>query len=871
MLWTLSSQANEMVLSENWQIQDSALVSATPDVISTVGFPTKNWIATTVPQTVLGALTSPQLISFDPFIAENLLLLPGSGSYYSPSQNFGTQVIPAQSPFGRPWYYRTEFTLPTSPAEPPFVDLQLLGATYGATVWLNGRQLPSTAQNKGTYRTPQFNITPYLREGANALAIAVGPSQPSDLTASWVDWNPTPQDKNMGLWQNVVLKIHGAVAIAHPQVTSQINGVGQDARLTVEAEVTNSSAENVTGVLNGKITTATGSIFFSKEVSIASGSTKLIQFVPSDFPQLIISHPDLWWPAQMGSPTLHSLELTFSQNQQVSDRATLAFGIREITSELTTNGSRLFKVNGKPIEIKGGGWSSDLFLRFSPDRVQKELRYVKDLGLNTIRLEGRFEPDYFLNQTDQAGLLVMTGWVCCNAWQDNKSWSEEQTQIATLSLRDQIYQFRSHPSVLAFLYGSDEAPPVNIEKVYLDTFKQFHWPNPVLSSAARTQTDLNGLSGFKMNGPYDYTPPSYWLADPSTYGGAWGFNTETSPGPSIPTLESLRKFIPADHLWPIDDEWLFHAGQLDFHSLSTFTNAMNLRYGKATSLQDFAFKAQAMGYDNHRAMFEAFARNKYHPATGVIQWMLNSSWPSLIWHLYDYYLSPAGAYFGVKKANQPLHLIYADTDQTVSIINQTQNNAENLTAVTDIFDFKMHGLFHNETKTRSIPDSSATVLTLPKPNFPTRTYFVKLSLKDLSGSIIDNNFYWLSTQKEIYDWPETNYVKTPVSQEGDLRELETLPLTEVELKSTIDLERKQGQIQITNSGHSLAFMIRLKLSYQSQANSAATQEVLPVIWEDNYISLIPGETRTVAVHFEDAPEIKTRPIEVSIEGWNLKK
>ena len=155
--------------------------------------------------------------------------------------------------------------------------------------------------------------------------------------------------------------------------------------------------------------------------------------------------------------------------------------------------------------------------------------------------------------------------------------------------------------------------------------------------------------------PYDYEPPSYWLEDKSKWGGAWGYNTETGPGPAIPPLESLKKMLPKEHLWPVDEFWNFHAAGERFKDLSRFNEAMSATYGPPSDLEDHLRKAQAMAYEGERAMFEAYGRTKY-TSTGVIQWMLNNAWPSIYWHLYDYYMYPAGGYFGTRKAYEPLHV-----------------------------------------------------------------------------------------------------------------------------------------------------------------------------------------------------------------------
>ena len=735
------------------------------------------------------------------------------------------------------------------------MDLQLKGATYGADIWINGKLVAAKDLTTGTYRTPSFDVTSFLQAGKNVLVVLVGPSQPTSLAASWVDWNPTPQDKNMGLWQDVVLKTHGPVSVEHSFVETLLKNENTQAQLTVSADLKNNSTENVTGVLRGQI----GELQFSQTVTVNAGQILNVRFVPSDFSQLIINNPKLWWPHQMGQAYLYNLKLNFDVNSQTSDQSELTFGIRQITSELTAGKARLFRVNGKPLQVRGGGWASDLFLRFSTERTKKELEYVKDLGLNTIRLEGRFEPDDFLKLTDQMGILVMTGWVCCNAWQDTAHWPAENYKIAGESMRDQIYQFRTHASVLTFLYGSDEAPAEKIEKIYLKALADLRWPNPAQASASNNESRLSGVTGFKMNGPYEYVPPSYWMLDQDKFGGAWGFNTESSPGPSIPPIESLKEFIPAEHLWPIDDVWNFHTGVNDFGNIVAFKRGLDLRYGESHSAEEFALKSQVMGYDNHRAMFEAFSKNRYKNATGVIQWMLNNSWPSLIWHLYDYYLRPGGTYYGVKKANALTHLLYSYNDRAVYLVNHSEKDPVDVVATIDMYNLKMENLFHKQINLEKFEPSSRLLTMLPAPKISEKTYFVKLNLKDRFGVSIDDNFYWLSTQNEIYDWNKTTYVTTPVLQEADLKELQNLAPAQVQVKAV--KQNNNQVIELTNTGSALAFFVHLRLMQ-------GAKEVLPVLWQDNYISLVPGEVRTVEVSYPSA-DLTSEPVKLVVDGWNL--
>ena len=315
------------------------------------------------------------------------------------------------------------------------------------------------------------------------------------------------------------------------------------------------------------------------------------------------------------------------------------------------------------------------------------MRYVRDMGLNTVRLEGKLETQEFYELADREGILVMAGWCCCDFWERWPRWKPQDYEIAKQSLRDQIYRLRSHPSLVMWLNGSDNAPPPDVEQMYLDVEKELLWPNPVVSSATGKGTSVTGDSGVKMTGPYEYVAPSYWEVDtpegqpgrkqcnPGGCGGAYGFNTETSMGPAVPPVESIRAMVGKDHMWPIDDVWNYHAGGGEFKTIGVFNDALANRYGKSDNVEDFATKSQMQTYEGVRAMYEAYSRNKYQ-ATGVIQWMLNNAWPSMIWHLYDYYLRPGGGYFGAKRAMEALHPIYGYDDHSIWVVSSQYVDAK---------------------------------------------------------------------------------------------------------------------------------------------------------------------------------------------------
>jgi exo-1,4-beta-D-glucosaminidase len=377
-------------------------------------------------------------------------------------------------------------------------------------------------------------------------------------------------------------------------------------------------------------------------------------------------------------------------------------------------------------------------------------------------------------------------------------------------------------------------------------------------------TTVTGASGVKMTGPYEYVPPVYWLADTQA-GGAYGYNTETSPGPAIPPRESLQRFIPKDHLWPIDDVWNFHSGGERFTTVNVFTNGLTRRYGAPASLDDYERKAQAMTYDGQRAMFEAYARNKY-TATGVIQWMLNNAWPSLIWHLYDYYLVPAGGYFGTKKATEPLHVQYSYDDNSVAVVNSTYEAMKNASVTASLYNIDAQEKGTRDVTLDLAPDSSVKAFDLPKPADLSKTYFLRLQLSNSKGKILSDNFYWLSTKPDVMDWKHRkDTVYTPQAEFGDLTGLNQLPPAKVTVSQEIHERGKSSEIVVTaeNQGSSIALMVHARVTRGRDG-----EDLTPIFWSDNYFSLLPGEQRTVTARYDSSTLGGKLPVLI-VDGFNV--
>jgi exo-1,4-beta-D-glucosaminidase len=840
-------------LDKDWQIQSSCVAKVTGEQASTAGFDASSWHKSDLPATVVGALVTDKTYP-DPYFGTNLKTLPGMN--YSNKSFFAIQDMPAGSPFLCSWWFRAEFEGPsTLPRKNSWLDF--LGINYRANVWVNGVKVGDAKDVAGTYRAFEFNVSKNVQAGKmNALALEIFAPQKDDLGITWVDWNPTPADRDLGIWKEVFLTTSGDVSVRHPFVAAKLDAEYRTAALTVSADLHNTAEHPVKGIFRGDIE----GISLEKPVELGAGESKKVRFAPEEFTQLKFEHPQLWWPYQMGEPNLYTAKLSFAADGQTSDSASVKFGIREVTSEITDKGYRLFKINGRKLLIRGAAWTPDMFLRWSSERLDADLAYVHDMGLNTIRLEGRLDHDEFFDKTDRLGILVMPGWTCCDAWERWKLWKGDQRKIAAASLTDQIGRLRNHPSVFVWLNGSDGPPPADVEKMYLGIEKDLEWPNPIISSASEEKTTVTGKSGVKMTGPYEYVPPVYWLADKKA-GGAYGYNTETSPGPAIPPRESLERFIPQDHLWPIDEVWNYHSGGERFTTVNVFTDGLDRRYGQATSLDDYERKAQAMTYDGERAMFEAYGRNKY-TSTGVIQWMLNNGWPSLIWHLYDYYLVPAGGYFGTKKAMEPVHVQYSYDDNSVTVVNSMYVALEGRKVSAKMYNIDAAEKASREATVDLAADSSTKAFDLPKVDGLSKTYFLRLQLHAPGGELVSDNFYWLSTKADTLNWAKRqDTVYTPQAEFADLTGLNSLP--QVSLRTSSAFLNGEAHVTLMNPSNAIAFMVHVRVTHGKDG-----EDITPIFWDDNYFSLLPGEKRTVTAKFLRPSQDGPKPYLV-VEGWNV--
>jgi len=843
-------------LHDGWQLQSACKLQASGDAISTSGFQPDGWLKTSVPSTVLAAQAADGVFP-DPYFGMNLRQIPGTT--YAIGKIFANLPMDPNSPYHCGWWYRTEFAAPAAAHAGEREWLHFGGINYRGDVWLNGHKIADSSTVAGAYRTYDFDVTDLLKAGArNVLAVETFAPTEKDLGINWVDWNPCPPDKDMGVWGAVDLESTGTVTLRSPLAATHFtDDTLKTAELTVYAELHNASDRAVKGTVTGTVV----GVKVEQPVELAAHEDRTVLFSPDHFAQLRIHDPKPWWPRQMGEPHLERLTMSFREQDVVTDEKSVDFGIREITSELTSNGSRLFRINGKPILIRGAGWSQDMLLRTDEQRLKDQFKLVEDMNLNTIRLEGKLETEDFFHIADKDGILVMLGWCCCDHWEHWKDWTPDDLKIATASLRSQMLRLRHHASLLVWLNGSDNAPPQNVERAYLDVEAETHWPNPIISAASQEDTVGGGPNGVKMTGPYDYVAPSYWYVDKQN-GGAYGFNTETSPGPAIPSLASRTKFLTDPQAWPPTEDWSYHFGSGKFADLTVLNEAMNAVYAKPQSAADYERISQVMEYDSERAMFEAYSRNKYN-STGVIQWMLNNAWPSMIWHLYDYYLEADAGYFGTKKACEPVHIQYSYDDRSIVVVYSTYGRVANLHASLQVHNTAWKELYKKDAAVDAGADSSQIVFSIPESIYSgvDRTFFIDLTLTDAAGKVVSRNSYWVPGALTAFDWQKTDYTHTPAAHHEDLTALATLAQAKLVANAQIEKTARGREVRVELENPSAALAFQVSAAVRTKTGGL----IAPVLWSDNFIELVPGEKRVLTAVL---PESESGTPVVEIGSWN---
>jgi hypothetical protein len=818
--------AGDLVLDRGWEMVDATTVAASPEHIAAPGFDTSSWYDATVPGTVLTTLVQ-------------------QGVYPDPTHGLNNLLI-SDELARKSWWYRVQFPTPKN-WDGRNVHLTFNGVNYHAEAWLNGKPIGKIT---GAFIRGSYDVAPLLKPGGtNVLAVRVWP-QPHNgaaheespragmgpngadgvldgptfiCTEGW-DWIPTVRDRCTGLWQDVVLHPTGPVALGDSKVVTALPKLPDlsVAEVTVQAELRNLTAQPQETILRGAIAGAT----FEIPVTLQPQETKTITANPKQFPQLAIKQPKLWWPNGYGEPTLHDFTLgALDAAGKESDRATQRVGLRVIT---TTNAPQLVvSVNGRRVFCKGGNWGlDDMLKQVSKAKLEPYIRLERDANLTMIRNWcGQSTAEAFFQLCDEYGMLVYNDFWLSTTDHDLPAIDAD---LFLANAADTVKRSRNHASIALWSGRNEGMPPTWINQRLADLLQELDGTRIYVPSSWNFP-----VSG---GGPYHYSElKTYFETAPKK-----PFNTELGAY-SVPTADAMRAGLDPAQLWPVGDSWMYH----DSHSQSAdYRKAIARNFGESTDFDSFIRRAQMMNYDIHRAMFEAWNARLWQPCSGLLLWMSHPSWLSTVWQIYSHDYDTHASYFGSKKACEPIHIQWNLTDDNVVVVNNLFEPLDQAAVTVKIVGLDGRELEKRVVKLDAAP-SAATVATKIDWTVALNSsvQFLKLELRDKSGKLLSENFYWHSEKLE------------------QLQALNSLP--PVNLDARLRQSGSALEVELHNRSSVPALMAHLVLRDQ-----ATGERILPVYYADNYISLLPGESRVVRI---ESPTVATAKLRVDVDGWNVAK
>jgi hypothetical protein len=831
-----SVQPGPVAISTGWQLQDAAKVPQAGAEVSAAAFKTEGWYTATVPGTVLTTLVNNHVYP-EPLHGENNR----------------PEIIP-ESLARTSYWYRTLIDVPKQ-YKGQRIWLNFEGINYSSAIWVNGAQVGTT---RGAFVRGIFDITANVKPGKKAvLAVLVAPQPhpgishehtltnglglnggetaidgPTFLCTIGWDWIPAIRDRDTGIWQKVFLSATGPVVVKDPLVTTDLPLPRTDSTdIGVQATVENVSDQPVSGELAGTV----GSFSFGKPVTLAPHSSQIVRFDSKASPVLHVDHPPLWWPNGYGPQNLLKLHLSFNVKKEVSDSRDVSFGVRKITYSVPGTDTLTISVNGVPIFIRGGDWGLDEALKRIPrERLDAQIHMHQLANMNLIRnWVGQSTGEDFYELCDKYGILIWDEF-----FQPNPSDGPNPTDLDTYvaNVRDKILRYRNHPSIALWCARNEGFPPPEIDAVLRKLMDE-------LEPTRRYQPSSTDGAGVRSGGPYHWRTPRAFYRVTDDY-----FKTETG-SVSVPTLESIQGMMPKKDWEIIGDDWAEHDLAKGAQQGDQYPMILAARYGKVANLADFVRKAQLMNYEAFRAMYEGRNAQMFHPTTAVITWMSNPAQPSFVWQIYHYDLEPNASLFAVKKAGEMVHIQFNEATSEVQVINNTPEAMTGAVAHVSIYNLDGTVASEHDTPVDAPASSAASFGTLELPAAVSSVHFIKLDLKDAQGKLISSNFYW-------HALPE---------HPDDLADLGNLPA--VTLDAQVASSDADGRRLITVTLHNPASHIALTAHLQlRQAKSG--ERVLPVFASDNYISLVPNETRTITLD-ADASALNGEDALVVVDGWNV--
>ena len=824
---------NRMYLNGgDWKIQRASEVASTGEEISQNGFAGDDWVTATVPATALVSYWNAGALP-DPNYSDNQLMI---------SESF----------FNSDFWYRNEFDVPDDFAgERMFLNFD--GINWKADIYVNGKK---TGRIEGGFIRGKYDVTDLVKPGQNnTIAVLIikndnigvikeqtalspdknggvlGADNPTYHASVGWDWIPTIRGRNIGIWNDVFLSISGPVTIEDPFIVTDLDLPDiTSADISIEVTLNNHKDEEITGTLTGKY----GNIEFDEEITLGPLASNVVKLSPETHPALKVDNPKLWWPKGYGEQYLYDVELAFETGLgEVSDIKTFKSGIREMTFDESNDILNIY-INGRRFIGRGGNWGfPESNLEYRGREYDIAVAYHADMNFTMIRnWVGQTGDDEFYEACDRHGVMVWQDFWLANPVDGPNPYDPDMFME---NAEDFVKRIRNHPSIGLYCGRNEGNPPEVIDTALRAMLPEVHPGIHYISHSS-----MGVVSG---GGPYRALPPrDYFLL----YGND-KFHSERGM-PNVMTYESLKQTIPESLLWPQNSLYGLHDYCLEGAQGAASFNAMIEKgFGAPKDAKEFTELAQWINYNGYRAIFEG--RSTYRQ--GMILWMSHPAWPSMVWQTYDYYFEPTAAYFGCKKASEPIHIqwnpIYDFRGcDSVEVVNYNAKDRTGLTAKAQVLNMDGSVQWEKETTLDCKEDETVKCFKLEFPEGISSVHFIKLTLKE-GDEIISDNFYWRGVE------------------DGNYQALRDLPKVDLNNSTVVKKSGDEWLLTTTlkNTTETPALMVRLKVIGKSSG-----ERILPVFYSDNYISLMPGEEKVITMKLCDRDMGGETP-GVEISGYNL--
>jgi hypothetical protein len=809
------------LIGGGWRVQRALQVSARGEDLSKPGFSDKDWMIATVPGTILTSYLNDGAIP-DPDFSDN---------QYAISDSF----------FCADFWYRNEFAVPATKLAGEHTWLNFDGINWKADVYLNGHKV---GRIDGGFMRGRFDVTGFLRPGgSNALAVriirvanpgstkdkagptvnggALGRDNPTFHASAGWDWMSTIRGRDTGIWSNVSLTRTGPIRIEDPLVTTKLPVPDTShADVTIQTTLRNLDSVPVSGTLRATF----GDVTVSTPVTVQANSAKTVRLSPQTQRALHLTNPKLWWPVGYGDPNLYPVSISFVVDGVVSDQTLFKAGVRQFAYS-EDGGVLKIWINGRRFIPRGGNWGfAESMLRYRTREYDTAMRFHRDEHFNMIRnWVGQIGDEAFYDAADRFGVVVWQDFWLANPWDGP---DPDDNDLFLANAKDYVLRIRNHASLGIFCGRNEGFPPEPIDDGLRSMVATLEPGSHYLSSSAD-----GPVSG---HGPYRVEPLRYYFEHAPVK-----LHSEMG-SPNVVDMDDLRRTMPDAAMWPQGYQWPLH----DYHEQNPFSTAVDQQYGGANGIEKWDSFAQFVNYDSYRGMFEGQSRTRL----GLLIWMSHPAWPSLLWQTYDYFFDTDAGYFGAKKGAEPLHIQWNASTNAVEVVNDSAGDQRGLTARAQVINIDGTVKWEKAATLDSNEDSTLTPVQLEFPTGLSRTHFIRLSLIR-SGQVVSSNFYLRGVIENDYQ---------------GIRELAAAKVT-----AKTRISRNDSEWRITTELHNVsktpALMVRVKA-----VRSNSGDLIVPALFSDNYIALMPGEKQTISISLLDADTRGEKP-GIRIEGYNLTR